>query len=59
MERIRRKPGRPKSVRPTRVMVSVPGDLAPAVKEMVRVYRQAQPEYGYHPKPNPPIDEQP
>ena len=41
-ERIRRKPGRPKSTRPGRVMVSVPADLAPAVREIARVYRESQ-----------------
>lgn len=36
----RHKGGRPKSKRPQRVMVSVPGTLAPVVKELVRVYRE-------------------
>jgi len=36
----RRKAGRPKSGKPQRVMVSVPGPLAEAVKEIVRVYRE-------------------
>jgi len=35
----RRKPGRPKKAEPLRVMVSVPGELADAVKEIVRAYR--------------------
>lgn len=41
-DRIRRKPGRPKSTRPGRVMVSVPAEIAPAVKEIARVYRESQ-----------------
>lgn len=36
----RRKPGRPKTGRPQRVMVSVPAPLADAVKEIVRAYRE-------------------
>ena len=31
--------GRPKSSRPQREMISVPGELAPAVREMVKVFR--------------------
>lgn len=32
--------GRPKSGRPEREMVSVPGELAPAVREMVKAFRE-------------------
>lgn len=32
--------GRPRSSRPQREMVSVPGELAPAVREMVKVFRE-------------------
>jgi len=49
-ERVRRKPGRPKSTRPGRVMVSVPADLAPAVKEIARVYRESQSDKEFRPK---------
>ncbi len=38
----RRKAGRPKSGKPQRVMVSVPGPLVEAVKEIVRVYREQE-----------------
>ncbi len=31
--------GRPKSTRPQREMISVPGELAPAVREMVKAFR--------------------
>lgn len=32
--------GRPKSSRPQREMISVPGELAPAVREMVKAFRE-------------------
>ena len=38
----RRKTGRPKTGKPQRVMVSVPGPLVEAVKEIVRVYREQE-----------------
>lgn len=33
--------GRPKSSRPQREMISIPGELAPAVREMVKAFREA------------------
>jgi len=37
-----KKMGRPKSGKPQRVMVSIPGPLVDAVKEIVRVYREQE-----------------
>jgi hypothetical protein len=37
-----KKAGRPKTGKPQRVMVSVPGPLVEAVKEIVRVYREQE-----------------
>jgi hypothetical protein len=34
--------GRPKSTRPQREMISVPGELAPAVREMVKAFRDVE-----------------
>lgn len=41
-QRPQRKPGRPKTGKPGRVMISVPGPLVPAVREIVRVYREQE-----------------
>jgi len=38
----RRKAGRPKTGKPQRVMVSVPGPLVEAVKKIVEVYREQE-----------------
>lgn len=38
----RRKPGRPKTGKPQRVMVSVPGPLVDGIKEIVRAYREQE-----------------